>query len=191
MSILLKFLYLYQHFPVLISKKFFAKVDRMISDFLWGSIPVGLRKSILQLPKQMQGFALPIFVYYYWKQTYKNFCIGPKKPPPLALLRSCQKILLPKTACALCYVLNSLCRSMILALTQFSLSHFTYWASGMTGVSQLLKICMIMVHKQTRDRWERDLGPIGDDKWDNILDLVNNSICTQHGLIQSKLLHRV
>ena len=60
MTILPKFLYLFQHIPVLISKKFFAKVDTLISHFLWGNKPVRMRKYILQLPKRSGG------LHYFW-----------------------------------------------------------------------------------------------------------------------------
>ena len=66
MTILTKFLYLFQHIPVLISKKFFAKVNKLISHFLWGSKAVRMRKNILQLPKRSRGLALPNFLHYYW-----------------------------------------------------------------------------------------------------------------------------
>uniref|UniRef100_A0A8P4GNT1 Reverse transcriptase zinc-binding domain-containing protein n=1 Tax=Dicentrarchus labrax TaxID=13489 RepID=A0A8P4GNT1_DICLA len=66
MSVLPKFLYLFQHIPVLISKRFFAKLDKSISTFLWASKPVRMRKKILQLPKRAGGLALPNFLHYYW-----------------------------------------------------------------------------------------------------------------------------
>ena len=66
MTVLPKFLYLFQHIPVLISKKFFAKLDKAISTFLWAGKPVRMQKKLLQLPKSTGGLALPNFVYYYW-----------------------------------------------------------------------------------------------------------------------------
>lgn len=66
MAILPKFLYLFQHIPALISKKFFDKLDKSVSKFLWASKPVRMRKKILQLPKRVGGLALPNFLHYYW-----------------------------------------------------------------------------------------------------------------------------
>lgn len=66
MAVLPKFLYLFQHIPVLNSKKFFAKLDKSVSKFLWASKPVRIQKKILQLPKRAGGLALPNFLHYYW-----------------------------------------------------------------------------------------------------------------------------
>lgn len=61
MVILPKFLYLFQHIPVLISKSFFDKLDTVISKFLWGGKPARIRKTILQSSKSEGGLALPNF----------------------------------------------------------------------------------------------------------------------------------
>lgn len=66
MSVLTKFLYQFQHIPVLIPKKFFAKLDRSISNFLWANKPVRMREKVPQLPKREGGLALPNFIQYYW-----------------------------------------------------------------------------------------------------------------------------
>lgn len=66
MVILPKFLYFFQHLPVLLTKSFFDNLDKRISTFLWNGKPVRIRKSILQSPKDRGGFTLPVFRYYYW-----------------------------------------------------------------------------------------------------------------------------
>jgi len=68
MSVLPKFLYLFQCIPIFIPKSFFVALDSSISKFLWNKkkkIPK-LRKAILQKTKQLGGLALPIFLIYYW-----------------------------------------------------------------------------------------------------------------------------
>uniref|UniRef100_A0AAR2IKV5 Reverse transcriptase domain-containing protein n=1 Tax=Pygocentrus nattereri TaxID=42514 RepID=A0AAR2IKV5_PYGNA len=75
MAILPKFLYLFQHIPVLISKKFFNKLNKLVSKFLWANKPVRIRSKILQLPKRVGGLALPnywaanIHKLLYWTDT--------------------------------------------------------------------------------------------------------------------------
>lgn len=61
-----KFLYLFQHLPVLLTKSFFDDLDKKISTFLWNGKPARIRKSILQAPKDKGSFALPVFRYHYW-----------------------------------------------------------------------------------------------------------------------------
>lgn len=80
MTILPKFLYLFQHIPVLISKKFFAKVDKSVSHFLWGNKPVRMRKNILQLPKRSGGLALPNFLHYYWAANIQKLLYWTVEP---------------------------------------------------------------------------------------------------------------
>ena len=66
MAVLPRFLYLFRHIPVLISKKYFAKLDQSISTFLWAGKPLSMWKKILQLPKWAGGLALPNLLHYYW-----------------------------------------------------------------------------------------------------------------------------
>lgn len=66
MAILPKFLYLFQHVPVLLTKSFFDRLDKTISHFLWGGKTVRLRRSILQSAKCEGGLSLPNFRNYYW-----------------------------------------------------------------------------------------------------------------------------
>ena len=66
MVVMPKFLYLFQHIPIYITKSFFDKVDRIISKFLWGIKPARIRKIILQSAKKDGGLALPNLRRYYW-----------------------------------------------------------------------------------------------------------------------------
>ena len=56
MTILTKFLYLFQHI-LLFLNTFFAKIDKSISHFLWGNKSVCMWNNILQLPTD--------FLHYY------------------------------------------------------------------------------------------------------------------------------
>ncbi len=51
MTVLPKFLYLFQHIPIYLKKKFFMDLDKRITSFLWGNRPARIKKTILQLPK--------------------------------------------------------------------------------------------------------------------------------------------
>lgn len=66
MVVMPKFLYLFQHIPVYITKSFFDKLDGTISKFLWGNKPAQIRKAILQSPKSDGGLALLNLRRYYW-----------------------------------------------------------------------------------------------------------------------------
>lgn len=66
MVVMPKFLYLFQHIPVYITKSFFDKLDGTISKFLWGNKPARIRKAILQSPKSDGGLALLNLRRYYW-----------------------------------------------------------------------------------------------------------------------------
>ncbi len=66
MVVLPKFLYLFQHVTIFITKSFFDKLDRMISKFLWGNKPAQIQKAILQSPKSDGGLALPNLRRFYW-----------------------------------------------------------------------------------------------------------------------------
>lgn len=55
MTVLPKFLYLFQHIPIFLKKKFFMDLDKQIISFLWGNGTARIRKSILELPKNKGG----------------------------------------------------------------------------------------------------------------------------------------
>ena len=62
MTVLPKFLYLFQCIPVFIPKTFFRKLDTAVLEFVWDR----LCKNVPQKPKQDGGMALTNFLYYYW-----------------------------------------------------------------------------------------------------------------------------
>ena len=66
MSILPRFLYLFQCIPIFLTKSFFQNLDRLISSFIWGGKTPRIRKEFLQRQKPQGGLALPNFRYYYW-----------------------------------------------------------------------------------------------------------------------------
>lgn len=66
MTVLPKFLYLFQNIPFLIKKSFFKTLDRSIVSFLWGNKPSRISRTHLQKPKALGGLALPNFLFYYW-----------------------------------------------------------------------------------------------------------------------------
>ena len=61
-----RFLYTFQHIPVVISKSFFVNLDHLLNIFLWDNKPTRLKRSVLQLSKSEGGLALPNFRHYYW-----------------------------------------------------------------------------------------------------------------------------
>lgn len=87
MVVMPKFLYLFQHIPIYITKSFFDKLDGTISKFLWGNKPARIRKAILQSPKSEGGLALPILRRYYWAANVQKmlYCLDDTcdSPPPL------------------------------------------------------------------------------------------------------------
>lgn len=66
MTLLPKFLYLFQSLPIFIPKSFFKALDSLISTYIWNGKPPRLRKAFLQRPKQAGGMALPNFRNYCW-----------------------------------------------------------------------------------------------------------------------------
>ena len=79
MSILPKFLYLFQHIPVFIRKSFFTKLDQVVSSFLWGNKARRIKKAYLQQPKSMGGMALPNFLHYYWASNIQKLLFWLRK----------------------------------------------------------------------------------------------------------------
>lgn len=66
MNILPKFLFLFQCIPCFLTKTFFAKIDSVVSSFIWNNKRPRIRKLFLQRPKITGGMALPNFQIYYW-----------------------------------------------------------------------------------------------------------------------------
>uniref|UniRef100_A0A669C0E2 Reverse transcriptase zinc-binding domain-containing protein n=1 Tax=Oreochromis niloticus TaxID=8128 RepID=A0A669C0E2_ORENI len=66
MTILPKFLYLFQALPIFSPTTFFNELDSVISSYLWQGKRPRLNKRHLQKSKIEGGFALPNFHFYYW-----------------------------------------------------------------------------------------------------------------------------
>lgn len=66
MTILPRFLSLFQMVPVFIPKSFFKSLDKCISSFIWNKTVPRIRKAFLERQKNEGGLALPNFQYYYW-----------------------------------------------------------------------------------------------------------------------------
>lgn len=72
MSILPKFLFLFQSIPFYLNKSFFKKLDNIIGEFIWNKKPARIRKEFLQRPKSLGGMGLPHFQSYYWACNLRN-----------------------------------------------------------------------------------------------------------------------
>ena len=91
MSVLPKFLYLFQSIPVFLTKFFFKTVNSLISAFIWSNKSPRIRKSILEKPRPQGGMALPNFIFYYWSANIRALMYwmkavdGPDVPEWLSL----------------------------------------------------------------------------------------------------------
>lgn len=66
MNVLHTFAYVFQCFPLFLTKSFFSKLNNHISAFIWSKKPPRIKRQILQRPRAKGGMALPNFMYYYW-----------------------------------------------------------------------------------------------------------------------------
>lgn len=66
MSILPKFLYLFQSIPLRIPASFFSSLNKTFTKFIWNSKRPRLRLSLLYLPYDRGGLRLPNVKLYYW-----------------------------------------------------------------------------------------------------------------------------
>lgn len=85
MTILPKFLFLYQCIPIYIKKVFFHSLDKIITEFIWDRKKPRLRMIFLQRPKSVGGMGLPNFKFYYWVSNIKMMTYWLQKKPPLWL----------------------------------------------------------------------------------------------------------
>lgn len=86
MTILPKYLYLFQMIPIFIPKSFFAQLDSLISAFIWNKKPARTKKANLERVKSEGGLGLPNFLFYYWaaniaKLTYWITTFADKEGP--------------------------------------------------------------------------------------------------------------
>lgn len=66
MSILPKFLYLFQSIPLPLPATFFVTLKKMFTRFIWNNKRPRLRLSLLYLPYERGGLKLPNIKLYYW-----------------------------------------------------------------------------------------------------------------------------
>lgn len=66
MSVLPKFLFLFQCLPIFLAKSFFKTVDSIICHFLWNGKTPRVKQKILQNCKFYGGLSVPNFQFYYW-----------------------------------------------------------------------------------------------------------------------------
>lgn len=80
MTILPRFLFLFQTLPVFIPKAYFKELDQHISTFIWNKTIPRIRKEFLQRHKHQGGLGLPSFINYYWAANVHKiqFWMSPK-----------------------------------------------------------------------------------------------------------------
>lgn len=66
MTILPKFLYVFQSIPLAPPPSFFPRIRKLLSNFLWNNRKPRLRLSLLYLPYDRGGLQLPNLQWYYW-----------------------------------------------------------------------------------------------------------------------------
>ena len=66
MTVLPKFLYLFQCIPLFIPGSYFKKLDSAISSYVWNNKNPRLRRDLLRRAKQDGGLGLPDLRLYYW-----------------------------------------------------------------------------------------------------------------------------
>lgn len=85
MTVLPKFLFLFQTLPVFIPKLYFKDLDQAVSSFIWNKAVPRIRKGFLQRHKKDGGLSLPNFMKYYWAANVHKilFWMSPSESQPL------------------------------------------------------------------------------------------------------------
>lgn len=65
MNIFPKFLYLFQAVPIAIPRNFFRNIQTLFTKFIWVHRHPRIRRTLLSLPKQYGGLAVPDMYKYY------------------------------------------------------------------------------------------------------------------------------
>lgn len=89
MTILPRFLYLFQAIPVWLPKYFLITLDKYISTFIWNKSTPRMRKKLMERPKSEGGLGLPNLLHYNWaanisKLTYWVTTFSDKDGPSWA-----------------------------------------------------------------------------------------------------------
>ena len=66
MTIMPRFLFLFQAVPIFIPKAFFRELNKYTSKFIWNGKVPRIRREFLERRKEEGGLALPNYLYYYW-----------------------------------------------------------------------------------------------------------------------------
>lgn len=66
MVVLPRFLYVFQAIPFFIPLSYFKHLESIITQFIWANKTARINKKHLNKPKDLGGFGLPNFKYYYW-----------------------------------------------------------------------------------------------------------------------------
>lgn len=66
MTVLPRFLYLFQMIPILLTKSWFKQLNSYITSFIWGTSFPRIKRTSLEMPKRSGGLGLPNFLFYYW-----------------------------------------------------------------------------------------------------------------------------
>lgn len=66
MTVLPKFLHVFQCLPLFLTKSFFRQLGQALSSFIWGNKVPRVKMNLLQRPQSVGGLALPSFIHYYW-----------------------------------------------------------------------------------------------------------------------------
>src|SRR4029434_2632440 len=66
MTVLPKFLYVFQCLPLFLTKSFFKSISQAVNSFIWGNQAPRVKKDLLQRQRCVGGLALPSFIHYYW-----------------------------------------------------------------------------------------------------------------------------
>ena len=72
MTVLPRFLYIFQMIPLFLTKAFFRELNTYISAFIWNKARPRARKALLELPRALGGLGLPNFMFYYWAANIKK-----------------------------------------------------------------------------------------------------------------------
>ena len=66
MTILPRFLYLFQMIPIILTKSWFKVLNSNITSFIWNNSTPRIKRAYLEMPKEAGGLGLPHFLFYYW-----------------------------------------------------------------------------------------------------------------------------
>ena len=81
MTIMPRFLFLFQTVPVFIPKSFFKELDKSITAFIWNKKVPRTRREFLERQKDVGGLGLPNFMKYYWAANVHKLMYWMSAPP--------------------------------------------------------------------------------------------------------------